>query len=77
MDQDSTAANSIDVDEHLKGLRAKIVHLLRLSEEMKNIKAGLAGKHWPNAEIEEDYEPSLEGFNSTHFSSNLKRLADE
>lgn len=45
MDQDSTAANSIDVDEHLKGLRAKIVHLLRLSEEMKNIKAGLAGKH--------------------------------
>lgn len=44
VDHSSTAADAIDVDEHLKGLRAKIVHLLRLSEEMKNIKAGLAGK---------------------------------
>lgn len=44
VDQDSTAANSIDVDEHLRGLRAKVVHLLRLSEEMRNIRAGLNGK---------------------------------
>jgi len=43
MDQSSTAVNSLDVDEHLKGLRTKILHLLRLSEEMKNIKAALSG----------------------------------
>jgi hypothetical protein len=43
MDQSSMATRSIDVDEHLKNLRSKVLQLLRLMEEMKNLKATLAG----------------------------------
>jgi hypothetical protein len=44
MDPSSMATRSIDVDEHLKALRSKVVQLLRLIEEMKNLKAALEGK---------------------------------
>lgn len=71
------AARSIDVDEHLKGLRSKILQLLRLMEEMKHLKAAITGTFWIDLEIHEDYEPAVEGFNSTHFNSDLKRLADK
>lgn len=75
MDQSNLATRSIDVDEHLKGLRSKILQLLRLLEEMKYLKAALSGIWMANLEIEEEYEPETEAFNSSHFTSDLNRLA--
>jgi hypothetical protein len=75
MDNSSAVTSSIDVDDHLRDLRSRVLSLLKLAEQMKNLRVTLSGTNWFSLELEESYDSSVEGFNASVFTSDLSRLA--
>lgn len=46
MDNSSAVTSAIDVDDHLRDLRSRVLTLLKLAEQMKNLRFSLSGTKW-------------------------------